>query len=173
NWTPDGKAALARATELAKAAVQSDPDSPEVMFALAFVTMERGELSEAADTLRTALRLNPSYADAYALLAGIQTYDGRPSETIPLIRVAMRLAPNSGYLYSLILGRAYFFLGDTDSALLHLRQAVERNHQSVESHLYLAAALARADRRDAAGWERGGALSLGPQFQHGHARPRP
>jgi Tfp pilus assembly protein PilF len=129
--------------------------------------MERGELSEAAGTLRTALRLNPSYADAYALLAGIQTYEGRPSETIPLIQVAMRLAPNSGYLYSLILGRAYFFLGDTDSALLHLRQAVERNHQSVESHLYLAAALARAGRRDAAGWEREEIRSLDPKFSLG------
>jgi DNA-binding winged helix-turn-helix (wHTH) protein/TolB-like protein/Tfp pilus assembly protein PilF len=165
NWTPDGKAALARATELAKAAFQLDPGSPEVLFAWAFVTMERGELSEAAGTLRTALRLNPSYADAYALLAGIETYQGRPAETIPLIGLAMRLAPNSGYLYSLILGRAYFFLGDTDSALLQLRQAVERNHESVESHLYLAATLARAGRRDAAGWEREEIRSLEPGFK--------
>jgi DNA-binding winged helix-turn-helix (wHTH) protein/TolB-like protein/Tfp pilus assembly protein PilF len=167
NWTADGKAALAKATELAKAALQLDPDSPEVLFAWAFVTMEDGELSEAAGTLRTALRLNPSYADAYALMAGIQTYDGRPSETIPLIQVAMRLAPNSGYLYSLILGRAYFFLGDTDSALLQLQQAVERNHESIESHLYLAAALARAGRRNAAGWEKEEIRSLEPGFKLG------
>jgi TolB-like protein/Tfp pilus assembly protein PilF len=164
NWAPDGRAALARATELAKAALQLDPGSPEVLFAWAFVTMERGELSEAAGTLRAALRLNPSYADAYALMAGIQTYDGRPSETIPLIQVAMRLAPNSGYLYSLILGRAYFFLGDTDSAFLHLRQAVERNHESVESHLFLAAALARVGRRDEAAWEAVEIRSLEPAF---------
>ena len=167
NWTADGKAALAKALELAKAALQLDPDSPEVLFAWAFVTMEDGELSEAAGTLRTALRLNPSYADAYALMAGIQTYDGRPSETIPLIQVAMRLAPNSGYLYSLILGRAYFFLGDTDSALLQLQQAVERNHESIESHLYLAAALARAGRRNAAGWEKEEIRSLEPGFKLG------
>jgi tetratricopeptide (TPR) repeat protein len=97
-------------------------------------------------------------------MAGIQTYDGRPAETIPLIRVAMRLAPNSGYLYSLILGRAYFFLGDTDSALLNLRQAVERNHESVESHLYLAATLLRAGQRDAAAWEREEIRALEPAF---------
>jgi DNA-binding winged helix-turn-helix (wHTH) protein/TolB-like protein/Tfp pilus assembly protein PilF len=165
NWTPDGKAALARATELARGARQLDPDSPEVLFAWAFVTMERGELSEATGTLRAALRLNPSYADAYALLAGIETYQGRPAETIPLIGLAMRLAPNSGYLYSLILGRAYFFLGDTDSALFQLRQAVERNHESVESHLYLAATLARAGRGDAAGWEREEIRTLEPGFK--------
>ena len=126
--------------------------------------MERGALSDATGYLRAALRLNPSYADAYALMAGIQTYDGRPAETIPLIRVAMRLAPNSGYLYSLILGRAYFFLWDTDSALLNLRQAVERNHESVESHLFLAATLVRAGQRDAAGWEREEIHSLEPAF---------
>lgn len=167
NWTADGKAALARARELAKAALQLDPDSPEVHFAVAFVSMERGALSEAMDSLRAALQLNPSYADAYALMAGIQTYDGRPAETIPLIQVAMRLAPNSGYLYSLILGRAYFFLGDTDSALLQLQQAVERNHESIESHLYLAAALARAGRRNAAGWEKEEIRSLEPWFKLG------
>ena len=165
NWTADGKAALAKAAELAKAALALDPDSPEVLFASAFVTMERGELSEAAGTLRSALRLNPSYADAYALMGGIETYDGRPSETIPLLQVAVRLAPNSGYLYSLILGRAYFFLGDTDSALLHLNKAVERNHESIESHLYLAAALARAGRSNAAAWEKEEIRSLEPGFR--------
>lgn len=164
NWTPDGKAALAKATELARAALQLDPNAPEVLFAQAFIDMERGALSDAIGELRTALRLNPSYADAYALMAGIQTYDGRPAETIPLIRAAMRLAPDSGYLYSLILGRAYFFLGDTDSALLNLRQAVERNYESVESHLYLAAALARAGQRDAAAWETEEIHSLEPAF---------
>lgn len=165
NWTADAKAALARATELANTALQLDPDSPEVLFAVAFVNMERGALSDATGYLRTALRLNPSYADAYALMAGIQTYDGRPAETIPLIRVAMRLAPNSGYLYSLILGRAYFFLGDKDPALLNLRQAVERNYESVESHLFLAAALVSAGQRDAAAWEREEIRSLEPAFK--------
>jgi DNA-binding winged helix-turn-helix (wHTH) protein/TolB-like protein/Tfp pilus assembly protein PilF len=164
NWTPDAKAALAKATELARTALQLDPNAPEVLFAWAFVNMERGALSEAIGGLRTALRLNPSYADAYALMAGIQTYDGHPAETIPLIRVAMRLAPDSGYLYSLILGRAYFFLGNTDSALLNLRQAVERNYESVESHLYLAATLVRAGQRDAAAWETQEIRSLEPAF---------
>ena len=164
NWTSDGRAALAKASELARAALRIDPDAPEVLFAAAFVAMERGDLAEAIDELRSALRLNPSYADAYALLAGIQTYDGRPAESIPLIQVAIRLAPNSGYLYSLILGRAYFFLGDTDSAIFQLRQAVERNHESVESHLYLAAALALAGRRDAAAWEGDEIRVLQPRF---------
>ena len=164
NWTSDGKAALAKASELANAALRIDPDTPEVLFAAAFVRMERGDLPQAIGDLHSALRLNPSYADAYALLAGIQTYVGRPAETIPLIRAAMRLAPSSGYLYSMILGRAYFFLGDTGTALPHLRQAVERNYEGLESHLYLAAALALAGRRDAAAWEAEEIRVLEPGF---------
>jgi TolB-like protein/Tfp pilus assembly protein PilF len=152
-WTSDGVGALATAFELAKSAQQMDPDIPEIYFALAYVNMERGALSEAIDNLRAALRLNPSYANAYALMGAIQTYRGRPQETIPLIRAAMRLLPESGHLYFLILGRAYFFLGDTESASLYLRQALARNPESVESHLYLAATLVRAGHRDEAAWE--------------------
>jgi Tfp pilus assembly protein PilF len=62
-------------------------------------------------------------------------------------------------------GRAYFFLGDKDSALLNLRQAVERNHESVESHLFLAATLDSAGQRDAAGWEKEEIRSLEPAFK--------
>jgi hypothetical protein len=51
--------------------------------------------------------------------------------------------------------------------LFHLRQAVERNSQSVESHLYLAATLLRTGQRDAAAWEREEIRSLEPGFKLG------
>jgi DNA-binding winged helix-turn-helix (wHTH) protein/TolB-like protein/cytochrome c-type biogenesis protein CcmH/NrfG len=164
-WTADGAGALARAFDLAKSAQQMAPDIPESYFALAFVNMERGALPEAIDNLRTALRLNPSYADAYALLGGIQTYSGRPQETIPLIRAAMRLRPESGHLYFLILGRAYYFLGDNESASLYLGQALARNPESLESHLYLAATLVRAGHQDEAAWEAEQIRALEPAFK--------
>jgi DNA-binding winged helix-turn-helix (wHTH) protein/TolB-like protein/Tfp pilus assembly protein PilF len=163
-WTSDGPAALAKALALAKSAREMDPDIPEPLFALAFVNMERGKPSEAIDNLRDALRLNPSYADAYALMAGIETYSGRPQQTIPLIRTAMRLRPDSGYLYLMILGRASFFLDDMESAALYLRQAVARNPDDVEAHLYLAATLARAGKGDQAMWEAEEIRTLEPAF---------
>ena len=164
-WAPDGDAALAKAIELATAAQQMEPDTPEVYFALAFVNMERGELTQASANLREALRLNPSYADAYALMAGIQTYRGRPQETIPLIGAATRLAPDSGYLYFLILGRAYFFLGDVESASLYLREALTRNPENVEAHIYLAVTLAGTGQREAAMWEAVQIRALEPAFK--------
>jgi hypothetical protein len=51
--------------------------------------------------------------------------------------------------------------------MLHLRQAVERNYESVESHLYLASALALAGQRDAAAWEGDEIRLLEPGFSSG------
>ena len=76
----------------------------------------------------------------------------------------MRLVPDSGHLYFLILGRAYFFLGDSASALLYLRQAVARNPDNLEVRIFLAAALVRAGRRDDAAWEVGEIRTLDPSF---------
>jgi TolB-like protein/Tfp pilus assembly protein PilF len=166
-WTSDGEGALAKASELARTAQQIDPDVAEIYFVLAYVSMERGALSQAIDELRTALRLSPSYADAYALMGAIRTYDGRPDETIPLIRVAMRLVPDSGHLYFLILGRAHFFLGDSASALLYLRQAIARNPDNLEVRIFLAATLVQAGRRDDAAWEAGEIRTLDPSFRMG------
>jgi TolB-like protein/Tfp pilus assembly protein PilF len=162
-WAADGAAALDKALALAKQAREIDPEIPETHFAFAFVEMERGSLNAATDALRTALKLNPSYADAYALLGGIHTYEGRPRETIPLIHTAMRLAPDAGHLYYLILGRALYFMGDAKSAEAALRQALARNPESVESHLYLAATLARSAPGDAA-WEADQIRALEPGF---------
>ena len=164
-WATDAETALAKASELARTAQRIDPDVAETYFVLAYVAMERGAFADAVRELRTALRLNPSYADAYALLAAIHTYGGRPGETIPLIRVAMKLVPDAGHLYLLILGRAYFFLGDNQSAVAYLRQAIARNPDSLEVRVFLAAALVQAGRRDDAAWEREEIRQLDPAFR--------
>jgi len=152
-WIGDEEGALTKAAALARTAQQIDPEIPETFFALAYVNMERGALAEALADLDAALRLNPSYADAYALLGAIRTYGGEPGETIPLIGTAMRLAPDAGHLYMLILGRAHFFLGNAQQAVLHLRQAVAANPENLESRLFLAAAYMQAGKREDAVWE--------------------
>ena len=93
--------------------------------------------------LDDALALAPSFADALALQAGINTYIGQPAASVPLLRRAMRLNPGAGYLYFLLLGRAYFFLDDSEQALINLREAIARNPTSLEAHIYQAAALLR------------------------------
>ncbi len=149
----DSSPALARAYELAETARLIDPDIPEIHWALGFVHVQSRRHDRAMESLRKALELAPSYADAYALMGGIHTYTGQPAKTIPLLRTAMRLNPDGGYLYFQILGRAYLFEKDIEQALINLREALARNPVDLETHVYLAAAMAAAGDRRGAEWE--------------------
>ena len=151
--SPEASAPLRRARELAATAEQIDPGIPEVHWALGFVEAQSRRHEQALQHLRKAIELNRSYADAYAFMGGIHTYLGQPEKSIPLLRTAQRLNPDGGHLYYLLLGRAYLFEDDVEQALFNLRQAHVRNADNLETHLFLAAALAAKGERGEAEWE--------------------
>ncbi len=163
-WATDSVAALDRAFDLARTALQIDPDLPETYWALAMVHVHRLQHDQALVQLESALRLNRSFADAYAMMGGIHTSLGRPEASIPLLRTAMRLAPESGYLYLMLLGRAYLFLGDNEQARVNLQHALSRNPEFVDAHVYMAAAQLAAGDRSAAAWEADEIRALQPGF---------
>lgn len=146
-------APLERALQLAETARSIDPDIPEVHWALGFIHAQARRYDKAIESLRKAIELNRSYADAYALMGGIYTYNGQAARSIPLLRTALRLRPDGGYLYFLVLGRAYLFENDLEQALINLREALKRNPDDVEAHVYLAATLAARGDVQAAAWE--------------------
>ncbi len=163
-WAADGGTALARALEFAQTAAQMSPDMPEAHWVVGFVHTQRRQHDEALRNLDSALRLNASYADAYALKGGIYTYIGRPAEGVPLLRTALRLNPGAGSLYFLLLGRAYYFLGDSEQARVNLDHALQRNSENLEARIYLAAVHSLAGQRDAAEWQVSEIRALEPAF---------
>jgi TolB-like protein/Tfp pilus assembly protein PilF len=163
-WTDNAPQALARALELAETAFRIDPEILEVQWVLAYVHAQNRRHEQAIDHLNQAIALDPSFADAYALLGSIHTFIGQPAKTIPLVRTAIQLNPEAGHLYFLILGRAYFFGGDTEQALINLREALSRNAANLETHIYLAATLALTGDKDAAKWEAEEIRVLAPDF---------
>src|SRR6185503_14104042 len=99
------------------------------------------------------------------LMASVKTFIGEPAASVPLMRTAIRLNPKSGYLYFLVLGRAYFFLGDLEQARVNLLEAMKRNPEYVETHVYMAAlTLAQSDQA-AAAWEADQIRALDPKFE--------
>jgi DNA-binding winged helix-turn-helix (wHTH) protein/TolB-like protein/Tfp pilus assembly protein PilF len=163
-WTPDGAGALERAFELARTANEINPDVPETYWALAYVHTQRREHEQALKYLERSLSLYPSFADGYALMASIKTFAGQPAATIPLMRTAMRLNPRSGYLYFLVLGRAYFFLGDLEQARINLEEALKRNPEYLETHVYMAALKVFLRDKSSASWEADEIRAREPQF---------
>ncbi len=163
-WSGDGEGALSQAMALARTAMQIDAGVREVHYALAYVHMQRRLPAEAIRHLKRAVELDPSYADAYAYLGAVYVYSGQPAKALPLLRYGMRLNPDAGYLYYMSLGEAYFFLGETEQALLNLNEALARNPASLETRLFLAAAQAAAGQTEAARWEAEEIRMLAPGF---------
>ena len=163
-WTPDGRAALERALQLARTANEINPDVPETYWALAYVHVQRREHERALKYLEESLSLYPSFGDGYALMASIRTFAGQPAAAVPLMRTAMRLNPRAGYLYFLVLGRAYFFLGDLEQARINLEEALKRNPEYLETHIYVAALDVLAGDKSAGAWEADQIRVLEPAF---------
>lgn len=166
-WTDSGGHALARALEFAETALRIDPEIREVHWVLAYVHAQGRRHDQAIGHLNQAIALDPSFADAYALLGSIHTFIGQPAKAIPLVRTAIQLNPEAGHLYFLVLGRAYLFRGDAEQALINLREALSRNAVNLETHIYLAAALALTGDKEAALWEAEEIRALQPRFSIG------
>ena len=166
-WTDDAPRTLARAAELAETAFGIDPHIVEVNWVMAYVHAQSRRHVQAMAHLRKAITVDPSFADAYALLGSVHTFIGQPQKAVAMLRAAARLHPERGYLYFLNLGRAYFFLGDIEQASINLRQALSRNAENLEAHVYLAATLVLAGDRHAAQWEAEEIRVLRPGFSVG------
>jgi len=163
-WVKDRQAALDAALKYAKTAIGIAPNLPEQLWVVGYVNTQQRKYDEGRAALQKAIDIDSGFADAYALSGGIETYRGNPAETVPLLRKAIRLNPHAGYLYFMLLARAYYFLGDFEQAEINLREALSRNPQNVEVHLYLAATLLRLNKADDAAWETEEVKSIEPDF---------
>jgi tetratricopeptide (TPR) repeat protein len=158
----DDGASLRRASELATQAVKLQPGLPEAHWTQAYVEVLQRRHAEALEELDEALRLDPGYADALALEGAIRVYVGEPARAVGLVQQAQSLKRDSTSLYLLLLGRAHYFLGDTERARQYVAQSLLRNPQNVEARLYMAAAEHDAGHEEAAQWQVTEILQLDP-----------
>jgi TolB-like protein/class 3 adenylate cyclase len=142
-----------RALELARKAVSIDPTSPQALWALGYIYMTRKQFSEAVEVLEKAISVAPNYADGYGLLALINNNLGRAEDAIRLIKKGMELNPYYTFDYPYNLGRAYYALGDYETAVQNLEAAIERNEAFAQSRLYLLASYIQLGRQDDAEWQ--------------------
>lgn len=122
-WTElDRNAALARAREHAKIAIELDPNDYNGHFVMAYVHIQAGEREQATVELEKSLDLVPNAGNVMATLAEVLGYSERMPEAIDLIEKAMRLDPHHPEWFYWNLGWAQYSVGNCETALATLRK---------------------------------------------------
>jgi len=157
--------AVDQAFEYANKAIAIDKNAAVAYVVLAYCQLYgRKEPEKAIASAEHAIKLYPNYADAYAIIGSAYSYVGRSVDAIRVNHLAMRLNPTSSVIYYANLGRDYYFLNQQDKAIDSLKDAIFRNENYLNAHLYLAATYANLNRLDDASWEVEKVKLLDPSF---------
>ncbi|WP_170393424.1 tetratricopeptide repeat protein [Ruegeria arenilitoris] len=138
-----------RAVDHANKAIKIDERLPMAYANLAWALRWHRELSEAQKTVETAITLEPSFADALLWKSMILSAASDGEGALNAINRAIELNPNYSVTYTLALGRAYFALGDYETALANFQRTVTRNPQFLPGRIHEALALERLGKVEA------------------------
>jgi adenylate cyclase len=155
-------AALGRAYELARRAVQLDPNLPPARAELGRILAYRGDHDAAVAEFEKAMMLNPNFTDwrfAEALVLA-----GDPVRAIEAAERHMRFDPFYAPLAPLWLGAAQYLLKKYSEALPQLRECVSRAPNLRGGHVWLATIYAQLGNIEQARAEAAEVLRIEPKW---------
>jgi adenylate cyclase len=155
-------AALARAYELARRAVETGPNLPIAHEHYGFVLSYMGRHDEAISAFERAAALNPNFVTGRFGLALV--YAGDPARAIEVLATYRRLEPFYPGSPAGFLGLAYHMLKDYKDAMAPLLECTSRAPNFRSGHCWLAANYVRLGELGAARREVAEALRLSPNF---------
>ncbi|MEZ5848646.1 MAG: tetratricopeptide repeat protein [Geminicoccaceae bacterium] len=163
-WHDDPKACLAKAVELARTAVSSDPADSRGYSELGFALLYQRQHDPSLAAYRQSLELNANDADMIVEYADALVYAGDPRESLKLIERAIRLNPFTPDHYFWALGDAFFALGEYE----HVIEALSRMRDPSQGMRLLAASHAHLGNDEEAGRIARRILARDPDFTVDH-----
>jgi adenylate cyclase len=155
-------AALERAYDLAKRAVQLDPLLPHARAQLGWVLLFKGEHEDSLAEFAQASTLNPNYVDHRLALA--LAYAGDPQRAIDVLRANAERDPFHPFIGFAFLGHAQYMLCQYREAAVTLRRSITRAPNIRILPLWLSAACARLGHIAEARVQAAEVLRLEPEF---------
>ncbi len=151
-WTDDREATRRTAIDLARRALRTAPDDPEVLAPSAFVLAWFGEdINVAIGLVDRCLDLNPSFARGWYWSAVLRLFAGQPDLAIKHFEASLRLSPRERFGAPLTgIGIALFFSRRFDEAVAKLRMALEQLPTFALPYQFLASCFAHMGRIDEA-----------------------
>ena len=151
-WADDRERNRRKSLDLARQALRSAPDDPEVLAHAAHVLGYFDEDIDAAVALvDRALVLNPSYAGGWYWSGVLRNWVGRPDLALEHFATFLRLSPRERFpFYLTAIGIALFFDRRFDEAAAKLRESQERFPNHAATYRVLASCYAHMGRLDEA-----------------------
>jgi pentatricopeptide repeat protein len=149
-WAENPQAARRSCIDLARRALHSSPDDPNVLAHAAFALGYWGEdIDVSLRLIDRCLTLNPNHARGWHWSALLRVFAGRPDIAIEHFENYLRLSPRdrlASYLNGI--GEAHFFCRRFDEAAAHLLGSLERAPGFPITYRVLASCYAHMGRLD-------------------------
>jgi adenylate cyclase len=151
-WADDREANRRRGIDLARRALRSAPDDPEVLANAAIALGYFGEdINAAIGLVDRSLTLNPSFAHGWFWSGVLRNWFGRPDLALDHFETFLRLSPRERFTFHQnAMGMSLFFLHRFDEAVAKFLAAMEHHPKHVLAHRFLAACYAHMGRLDEA-----------------------
>jgi TolB-like protein/Flp pilus assembly protein TadD len=166
-WTEWPDRDLARAHELAQAALRLDPANLLAHVLLALVYTYRQSYDRALEELDRGTAANPNQVGNNAERGWVELVGGRTDDAVTSLEDALRFDPNPIPNTFSNLAMAYYLQGRHDDAIRTAEQGVSRYPYHVMLYIALAAAYADAGRSDSAAHAAAELRRLHPFFEVG------
>ncbi|VIO71381.1 pH-sensitive adenylate cyclase [Bradyrhizobium ivorense] len=163
-WGSDWLMDARQASQDIKSAVSLQSDDPTVLFLVGGASWFMGRVLPGVPLLERAIQLNPNLAMARALLGlGYASLD-RPADGLAQAEIAFRLSPRDPMACQFFAAETlcHFAAGDFSRAIASAQKGLQVNPNSLDNHLYLAAALAESGDQSRAQKQVEQALRIAP-----------
>ena len=143
-WGDDWKQDARQASLDIKSILAQQGDDPTALFLAGGASWFMGRVTSGVGLLERAIKLNPNLAMGRALLSlGYASLD-RPHDGLAQVDVAFRLSPRDPMACQFFAAQTlcHFVSGDFASAISSAERGLHINPNSLDNHLYMAAALA-------------------------------
>ena len=163
-WSSEPENSMQMSFDAAQKALSLDEFNPHTYGLLGHIYMVRGDSRQAIETTEKAVELAPGDSILLALFANVLIDSGQLKEGIQKIQRAIRLSPFPQPWFLSLLGTGFHLIGQNETAVSALKQAVEREPDSHLARVWLASTLAEMGRFDEAREVSDAIISIDPVF---------
>ena len=140
-WGESREKSLHRAFECGETAMRLDASYPDSFALLGASHWRAGQFDEAVEMTEKSVKLAPNHSFNTLVSALVLRVAARYPESIQRFKRAMRLCPIYPYFYPGLLGSCYHMKGDNHLAIITLKEAVQRESESLLPKMWLASTL--------------------------------